>query len=364
MGVDVHGNHESRRSPARLSRFAAAGVVWNPWPSSPEDAVERLIRWAAGRPEPSVLIPVDDAAALAVADHADVLASSFVFPRLGADLVRSLSDKLELAELCAAHSIPTPHVAAPKTLEEAEALAGTTDFPVVLKRIANWGSGDHSLQSVRIVSDSSELIRLWRELAPADAGNFLLQEFIPGSSKDVWMFNGYFDEESRCLASFTGIKLRQYPQGRGSTTLGECRSNAEVARLAIALLGGLGYRGIVDMGFRLDHRDGSYKLLDVNTRIGSTFRLFVGARGTDVIRALYLDLTGERVAPDAAVDGRRWMVEPSDFLSAVKEHELLGWPRSLRSAAELAWFARDDPRPAAALAMTLPRLAVSRARAT
>jgi predicted ATP-grasp superfamily ATP-dependent carboligase len=35
----------------------------------------------------------------------------------------------------------------------------------------------------------------------------------------------------------------------------------------------------VDLGFRYDARDSRYKPLDVNPRIGATFRLFVDAEG-------------------------------------------------------------------------------------
>ena len=41
-----------------------------------------------------------------------------------------------------------------------------------------------------------------------DNPNILFQEYIPGRDEDVWMFNGYFDRDSRCLAGFTGVKLR------------------------------------------------------------------------------------------------------------------------------------------------------------
>ena len=61
----------------------------------------------------------------------------------------------------------------------------------------------------------------------------------------------------------------------------------------------------------------SYKLLDVNPRIGGTFRLFVGPDGTDVLRALYLDLTGQAIPPTSEPDGRRWIVEPQDLISSL-----------------------------------------------
>ena len=78
----------------------------------------------------------------------------------------------------------------------------------------------------------------------------------------------------------------------------------------------LGYQGILDIGYRYDARDGKYKVLDVNPRIGGTFRLFVDANGMDVARALYLDMTGQAVACAACSEGRKWVVEDRDIESS------------------------------------------------
>jgi len=116
----------------------------------------------------------------------------------------------------------------------------------------------------------------------------------------------------------------------------------------------VGYRGIIDIGYRYDARDGSYKLLDVNPRIGGTFRLFVGPDGIDVLRAMYLDLTDQEIPASIEPNGRRWLVEPQDLISSVVYRRrgditVPGWARSLRGVSETAWFARDDPLPFLAL---------------
>jgi predicted ATP-grasp superfamily ATP-dependent carboligase len=112
----------------------------------------------------------------------------------------------------------------------------------------------------------------------------------------------------------------------------------------------VGYQGILDIGYRYDARDGKYKVLDVNPRIGSTFRLFVDAGGLDVARALYLDLTGQAVPPAMPVEGRKWIVEDQDIESSYRywRDGKLGlgqWLASFRGVREGAWFARDDTRP-------------------
>jgi predicted ATP-grasp superfamily ATP-dependent carboligase len=120
------------------------------------------------------------------------------------------------------------------------------------------------------------------------------------------------------------------------------------------LMKAIGYQGILDIGYRLDQRDGRYKLLDVNPRIGGSFRLFLAADGMDVLRALYLDMTGQEVPPGTPQEGRRWLVEPLDLASSLAYRRrgdlTVGeWLRSLRGVRETAWFAADDPLPFLAL---------------
>jgi predicted ATP-grasp superfamily ATP-dependent carboligase len=112
----------------------------------------------------------------------------------------------------------------------------------------------------------------------------------------------------------------------------------------------LGYRGILDIGYRYDARNRQYKLLDVNPRIGCTFRLFVGENGMDAARALYLDLTGQPVPPSASREGRKWLVEMPDLKSSIEYYRLgkltlRKWVASFSGVQETAHFAWDDPWP-------------------
>jgi predicted ATP-grasp superfamily ATP-dependent carboligase len=136
-----------------------------------------------------------------------------------------------------------------------------------------------------------------------------------------------------------------------------------VADMIRRLVKEVGYRGIIDVGFRYDERDGRYKLLDVNPRIGSSFRLFVGDNGLDVLRALYLDLTDQPVPATVPRVGRKWIDEPHDLVTTFQlarrdGFRELEWRRSLHGIEEAAWFARDDLRPVVSFwAATIPRVA-------
>jgi predicted ATP-grasp superfamily ATP-dependent carboligase len=176
--------------------------------------------------------------------------------------------------------------------------------------------------------------------------NLIIQEFIPGED---WMFDGYFDAGSQCLFGITGRKIRRFPVNTGVTSLGICLANETVFQTTTSFMRAIGYHGILDIGYRRDLRDGSYKVLDVNPRIGCTFRLFA-AGGLDVARALYLDITGQPVPPAAAAEGRKWLVEDFDLFSGLRSWRegtlsLKEWIRSFAGVQETACFAFDDPLP-------------------
>jgi predicted ATP-grasp superfamily ATP-dependent carboligase len=307
-----------------------------------------------------LLIPIDDAGSVFVDEHVNEL-SDLLLPRQPDGLARRLSSKRGMYELCQSHDIPSPRSAFPDDEHEALALCEQWQFPIVLKCI-NAGDAPPGSPRVVIARDRAQLIEAYREMEVVGTPNVMFQEYVPGTPETIWMFNGYFDADSECKVAFTGRKIRQSPPYTGASTLGVCEANEHVLHTTLRFMKEIGYRGIVDMGYRFDERDGRYKLLDVNPRIGATFRLFVGADGTDVLRASYLDLTGQEVPSTSLQQGRRWIVEHMDLSSSViyrRRGDLTfsGWLRSLRGVREAAWFALDDPLPFFAL---WPRLLFKR----
>jgi predicted ATP-grasp superfamily ATP-dependent carboligase len=347
LGVPIYRVGLERRAPAALSRYLRGWrAVSSSAPAAPIlETLDELSR-EIGR---AILIPVDDAASVFTEEHAEVLASDFLFPQQPPGLARALSSKREMNGLCQQHGIPTPLSVFPQSaLEVIEHSDGAT-FPIVVKCI-NAGGAGASAPRVTIAQNRDEVLEAYRLIASPDGSNVMLQEYIPGTPEAVWMFNGYFDEQSECKIGFTGRKIRQAPPYTGASTLGVCLPNPIVHEMTVRLMKAVGYRGILDIGYRFDRRDNEYKLLDVNPRIGGTFRLFVGKDGMDVLRALYLDLTAQEVPVTTAREGRRWIVEPLDLRSSGTyarrgELSLGGWVRSLRGVQEAAWYATDDPLP-------------------
>jgi predicted ATP-grasp superfamily ATP-dependent carboligase len=350
LGVPVYGLAHRRRLVPNASRYCAGtfpvGDEGRPI-GDPATLVSGLLAAAEQMGPGAILLAGTDEWAVFVAEHGEQLQSRFRFPRMSAQLVAALASKEGLYRLAGEHNVATPRIAKPANAEEAAALARTLRYPVMLKPVVS--RPDITFKAV--ADDPDSLLAAYQRMAETpEAPNVMLQEYIPGRDEDVWMFNGYFDQNSRCLAAFTGKKLRQQPAHMGHCSLGVCRQNRAVIKTTLRFLEAVGYRGIVDIGYRFDHRDGQYKILDVNPRLGGAFRLFVDANGLDVVRALYLDLTDQPVPVPVPRDGRRWLREDSELLSLVQYRRsdnlrLVDWVRSFRGVQETSTFSLLDPVP-------------------
>jgi predicted ATP-grasp superfamily ATP-dependent carboligase len=265
-------------------------------------------------------------------------------------MLRRLVSKKGMYEMALEHRVPTPATLFPRNLEEVKAFLPKLSFPVMLKGIYGNRLQSRGRNKMLIVHTPADLIEHYVAMEDPESPNLMLQEYIPGDDDQIYIFNGYFDRESRCLAAFTGHKIRQFPVHVGCASLGVCRWNENVAETTIRFMQAIGYQGILDIGYRYDPRDGQYKVLDANPRVGQAFRLFVAENDMDVVKSLYLDLTGQEQLAIVPREGRRWLIEDFDLISSLHYYQegTLGfrdWVRSFKGVQEAAWFSWSDPRP-------------------
>jgi predicted ATP-grasp superfamily ATP-dependent carboligase len=348
VGVPVYAISEDRYTPLALSRYVSEVFQWSGSPADPGSALDDLHRFSKRIGRTTLLMATDDVAAMFLARYGRELGSAFITPFMDADLTRDLCNKRKLHLLCRQAGVPCPETSFPHSIEDVKAFIENATFPVMVKA-AEANRLPINASSAAIAATPEQLLNIYKSAQSPDAPNLLLQEYIPQGSED-WIFHGYRSPESGCMVSFTGRKLRSWPPFAGPTTLGVSANNEVLKQQSEAFLREINYSGIMDLDYRLDHRDGRYKLLDFNPRVGANFRMFVDEDGLDVVRAMHLDLTGRAVDQKQPEEDRKLFVESYDFFASARYMRKgaltwSGWWQSLRGHRENAWLDHEDPVP-------------------
>lgn len=349
LGVPVYTTAMHRVAPTAVSRYLTGSFALEIGDWNDCAVVDRLTRIGEELGRPAILISTNDSAAAFVAEHSDQLKKWFLFPQAPQELPRQLANKKNLHSICRSIGLPCPEAAFPRSIDDVRTYIQCGQFPVILKTYEAQ-MRPQVVRSVNIVRSAEELVNLYQSSREAGYCDLMIQEYIPEEYSEDWIVHGYVNPGTGCFLIFTGKKLRSYPPFAGSTTLGVSINNEPLSRLASLLLRSVSYAGIVDLDYRLDKRDGQYKLLDFNPRIGANFRIFENQDGVDVVRALHLDLTGKVVRRIPQVEGRVFIVDPHDLFASfgyMHGGKLTprSWWRSLKGRREPAWFSWDDPAP-------------------
>ncbi|MFC1420358.1 carboxylate--amine ligase [Streptacidiphilus cavernicola] len=363
-GVPVHAMVEDRFTPAAVSRYAVRRFV-RPTTGleQPAALVDALLAIGAAIGRRSVPVPTDDEAALLLAEHADRLSACFLLPPVPPTLPRRLADKGGLYRLCLEHGVPAPRSRTPADRAELVAAGRDLGYPLVLKNLEPWTRlRAPVVRHTTMVGDERELLAA---CPPDGALSVLAQECLPADRAEDWFTHLYCPADGGPPVVFTGLKLRSWPPDAGVTTRARALANPGLAEQAADFCRRIGYRGVADLDWRLDRRDGRYKLVDFNPRTGAQFRLLETVAGLDVVRCLHLDLTGRPLPRGPRQRSRGYGVGQLDLPSAA----VWAWQRKAlpadllpRRGTERAWLCRDDPAPAVAEAVRFGGTVARRAR--
>lgn len=351
LGVTLHGVDSDIDADAFASRYCKVKHLQGLELEDADQLLDTLYNISDQLGREAILIPTSDDTSLFVATHRKKLKDRFMFQNNSQELIEQLISKEGMQELAKASGIPVPHISFPRSFADIEAyIDNGGQFPVMLKAIDGTRLFRRTGKKMVIAPTAKALAQIYRELDEPGFPNLMLQEYIPGDDDQIYIFNGYFNRDSECLAGFTGHKIRQFPVHVGCASLGIETWNQQVADMTTSFMRAIGYQGILDIGYRFDARDGSYKVLDINPRVGQAFRMFVAENDLDVVRTLYLDLSGQELPVCKPREGRRWLIEDLDIISSFhyyKEGSLsLGqWLRSFRGVEEAMWFSWRDPKP-------------------
>ena len=294
-----------------------------------------------------VLYPSGDECVVFIAENHKELGRYYTFSKLDPDILELFLNKWTFYEACIEHNLPAPTTFRIDGMDDLNEIAAKVKFPCIMKPIYyhRWAMKE-GLNKAVFCKNQSDLLDCGHQLSE-NLTELIIQEVIEGEEDNIYVVAAYFDGNSKPHGIFTGQKIRQYPVGFGTTTLIRTAEVPGLAEMAVKFLQKVKYQGLVDVEFKYDRRTDSYRVIEINPRLGRWYGI-VEAAGHDTVHYSYLDLTDQPI-PKHVLKPRqvKWVFVIRDILS-VANNKLWGVSNVFRSyAGKKTWciWAPDDIRP-------------------
>jgi predicted ATP-grasp superfamily ATP-dependent carboligase len=316
---------------------------------------EGLAAWLKTLPlERAVLLPCADIWVSAIAALSPELGERFPSSIASASAIEQLVDKASFSKTLVRLGIPHPRSEIVETGEDLVAILGPGFEGAFLKPRDSARFFRHFRCKAFRADTPEELASRLGQVTDAGLG-VIVQEYIPGPPSNHYFIDGFRDVRGTVRALFARQRLRMYPPSFGNSTLMQSVAISGVSEAANSLqdlLADLQYRGVFSAEFKLDPRDGRFKLLEVNTRPW-WYVEFAARCGVDVCSMAYRDALGQPVETIESYRTAVTCVYPYMDLSAclvlrrAGQLSLMEWARSWIGARQPV-FRWNDPWPAVA----------------
>ncbi len=347
MGVAVHAVGDAAWDPIQASRHCSSFVDLG------ADTIEARLDWLEQRaPRPAVLLPCDDDGLELVALHRPRLLEFGYRPvEANDDVLLAMLDKHRTYELARLAGVPSPRTVTVREEADVERAVAEIGFPCALKPLHSHLFAQHFSARTKVweVCTEAELRETLGRMVALGL-EMLATEILPGGDDSFFSYYSYLDEHGEPLFHFTKWKLRQYPVRFGLATYHASRWDEETAQVGLRFFRGVGLRGIGNVEFKRDPRDGVLKLIECNHRFTAANEL-VRAAGIDVARLAYCRLAG---LPPPRLDGFRdgvYLWNPVEDVRALLDYRRRGdltvaaWARSLLRPQRFPLLDLRDPGP-------------------
>ena len=346
--VRVIGVYESLREVGAYSRLCDERYYCEGFGSL--KLIDNLIELGRKFSVRPILILTDDRSVMLVSRNRDRLGPYYDFLLPSNDVVELLVDKTRFALYASRNGFSVPKTWVINDRDDLEKASSQVRFPCFLKPKYRDGQWLKMVFPKGFRSENSdELMALYEKIQSVEQ-HYVLQEWIQGPDSELYFCQVLFDNDARCIASFTCNKLRQWPTEAGVTSMAEPAHCTEIERETIRLFESLQMKGLGAVEFKHDARDGRYKIMEPRIgRVGTTSETAT-ANGVNFPELLYSYLTKKNIPKKPLRHPVRWIQEEDDVQSCLHlirsgKLSLSEMARSYAGPKCLALFSWKDPLP-------------------
>lgn len=338
---------------ALRSRFCARKFVIPKHVDSQEYWYELLLSRDDAELQGCVVFVCGDDAVNFIASNKSLLEPKYLLEEQDANLRLAMLNKQKTAELGRSVGVPTPSYWEVKSTDDISGIESMVNFPAIIKPLYS-----HLFQRVYkgkkyLRANDLQELRVRCKKALDYSIEIVVCELIPGPDDLLSSYYTFLDDNGQSLFHFTKRVIRRSPVNEGGGSYHITEWLPETAKLGRRFFEKINYRGLGNIEFKKDIRDGNLKLIEVNARFTAAQELLVRA-GLDIAYIIYCHTINRKVPEIKEFRNfvRLWYPE-RDFDAFRELHAKgeLSWGRWIRSIAHkqtLPYFNITDPWPAIA----------------
>jgi predicted ATP-grasp superfamily ATP-dependent carboligase len=295
----------------RFSKYTTC-TVRAPNLRNEKDTVDFLIEMGHSKKlQGWVLFPTRDEHVAAFSRHKQALSQVFRVPTPDWEITKWAWNKWNTYSLAQKLGIPIPRTWCPRTVEEIDQI--DAEFPLAIKPSVKEDFFYATKAKAWRAENKNQLKEMFQRASGHVGSNeVLVQEIIPGDGTRQFS-SCVFMKDGIVLGSMEAQRWRQHPPefGRAATFV-ESIDLPVVEELTLKFLRAINYYGLAEVEYKLDPRDGKYKLLDVNARTWG-FHALGSPAGVDFSYLLYADQIGDPVVTCRGRSGVGWIRMVTDL---------------------------------------------------
>jgi len=298
----------------------------------------------------AVVLACSDAGVQVLARHREALLARYLLDDSDVPAQLDMLDKLATYRHAVAAGVATPKFWVAESREQLLDIRDELVYPLIVKPRLAHRAGKHFNSKHKFATSFDQVLAACAAERAA-AVDVLLMEWVPGGDERLCSYYTYLDEGGEHLFQFTKRVIRRYPAGMGPGTYHITDWMPQLVAPARAMFKQVGLRGLANIEFKLDPRDGRYKIIECNARFTAA-NCLVASSGFDLAAFVYRRIAG---LPQPALTthkvGLRLLDPVVDSLSFLElrklgQISLTQWARSLMHRQTFPYFRWSDPMPA------------------
>lgn len=282
-GVKSHAFGRYKMGETKFSRIVKVKTYPN---MNRDDVMLRVLaRFAQQYPlQQKVLLGCTDEYAEMIMRNCEELGKNYIVPSVGGELLERLTSKEFFYQYCDHFEIPYPETVIFRKETGEEVLTSLPfEYPIIIKpssSIEYWQHPFDGMKKVYVAENSGQAQKIIKTIYEAGyEDSLVLQDFIPGADSGMRVLTAYCDRNAKVKMMCLGhVLLEEHtPKAIGNHAAIITEYNRLLMEKIKIFLESIGYTGYANFDIKLDPRDGSYRVFEINLRLGRSNYYVTGA---------------------------------------------------------------------------------------